>query len=167
MGISIMREKVILHLRNITQHIQPKPDCWISFYPNDNHCGYYCRDCCQKHVDTLISGFHPAEEEQESIPLTDEEKKMIEEQPPIVDGGWGSESDRNPICDTCGEWTTSIMTDHTIIDELDYIIDNLDKIDLNNPTEAYNLLLCLEGVYSEDSKALETTLMEKLLFKLF
>tara|TARA_Y100000588_G_scaffold48899_1_gene46027 strand:+ start:1961 stop:2458 length:498 start_codon:yes stop_codon:yes gene_type:complete len=161
-------DKLIQSLNKTTESIQPQPDCWIGNYPNDNHDGDFCRSCCQKHVDTLLSGFHPStEDDVKSTPLNKSELEAIEFAPPFVDGGWGSENDRLPICITCGGWITSTLTDSTVISELEHYIQHADSIDLSQPNQAYGLLIVLDGVYSEKSIELQNILLEKLKFSLF
>ncbi len=161
-------DKLIQSLNKTTESIQPQPDCWIGNYPNDTHYGDFCRSCCQKHVDTLLSGFHPAtEDDVKSTPLDKSELQAIQDNPPFVDGGWGSENDRLPICITCGCWITSVLTDSTVISELEHYIQNANSLDLSQPNQAYGLLIVLDGVYSEESIALQNTLLEKLKFSLF
>lgn len=84
-----------------------------------------------------------------------------------MDGGWGSENDRLPICITCGCWISSILTDHTVIEELEYYIKNAHSLDLSQPNQAYGLLIVLNGVYSDKSIELLNILIEKLKFSLF
>ena len=78
-------DKLIQSLNKTTESIQPQPDCWIGNYPNDNHDGDFCRSCCQKHVDTLLSGFHPStEDDVKSTPLNKSELEAIEFAPPLL-----------------------------------------------------------------------------------
>jgi hypothetical protein len=113
-------DKLSTMANNIIEH----SDHWIGNHPDHDNGGHYCRGCCEKHINSLINGFHiPEDKDSTPVPLSNDEKIEVLNDKPFIDGGWSSEYDCVPTCNTCHTPLTGSLTETAITEEISHFLE--------------------------------------------
>jgi hypothetical protein len=154
-------------INKLADAITPLPDHWIGNHPNGDNGEGHCKSCCETHVKTLNDGFYPptiGEKSNELTPLKDIDKQAVEDYPPFIDGGWGSEHDNSPKCSTCYKPLTGTLTDSGASEEISHFLYvEEDSILIDTPTKAWEISLIINE-YSEKNKSNVDKIIKKITF---
>lgn len=149
--MSQSKEQKLQQLHALASSVEIEPDHWIGNYPSGDNGMQYCRECCEKNIEVLKSGFHPPDvgDDMDNLkPLNAQELQDIKDAPPFVDGGSCSHYDEVPVCKRCDKPLAGLLTDTAINDEFRQY---LEKNDNNEITSAKMAWALMEVVYAVDT----------------
>lgn len=85
----------------------------------------FCYDCCEKEVARI------KKEDSENAENC------------YVDGGWGTEGDSIPYCETCGKMLANSLTGYGCEEEVDHFLEY--GFDLKSESDCYSMELVIDG----------------------
>jgi len=152
-----------LALSALAETVTPHADHWIGNHPDGEQSVEFCPTCVKQAVANLKEGNNT----DGLTSLTDEEKSEVESSPPHIDGGWRSEYDTIPRCDTCSVLLTGSLTSTAVDEEISHYESIEGDIEISRNEQAYELLELFDAIVTDDAtrtlraKAIESRIVVK------